>query len=166
MAALLGVLIFDTLPGLVIGIVASLLLLLYRASEPHISQLGHVPGTADQYSDIGRHPANAQLPGIVIVRVEGGLFFANADETARVIRARVATTKATTVILDAETMPYVDISGVRMLTQLSSELEAQGVRLVIAHDIGQVRDLFDAAGAHALVEQMYPTVQEAVDHVR
>ena len=165
MAAMLGVLIFDTLPGLFIGIAASLLLLLYRASEPHIAQLGQVPGTSDQYSDVARHPTNTQVPDVVIVRVEGGLFFANADDTARVIHARVTDTHARTVILDAETIPYVDISGVRMLDRLSSDLEATGVRLVLAHDIGQVRDLFDAADAHALIDNVYPTVQEAVNHV-
>ena len=45
---MLGVLVFDTLPGLFIGIAVSLLLLLYRASRPHVAVLGRVPGTADQ----------------------------------------------------------------------------------------------------------------------
>ena len=57
-AAMAGVLIFDTLPGLFIGIGVSLLLLLYRASRPHVAQLGRVPGTADQWGDLRRHPEN------------------------------------------------------------------------------------------------------------
>ncbi len=57
-AALLGVTIFDTLPGLFIGIAASLVLLLYRASTPHVTPLGKVPGTPDQYGDLRRHPEN------------------------------------------------------------------------------------------------------------
>jgi hypothetical protein len=52
-----------------------------------------------------------------------------------------------------------------MLDGLSKDLAATGVHLVLAQDIGQVRDLFDAAGAHALIDHVYPTVQEAVDHV-
>ena len=57
-AAMLGVLIFDTLPGLFIGIGMSLLLLLYRSSRPHVATLGQVPGTPDQWTDIRRHPDN------------------------------------------------------------------------------------------------------------
>ena len=49
-AALLGVLIFDTLPGLVIGVIVSLLLLLYRSSRPHVAELGRVAGTDDQFT--------------------------------------------------------------------------------------------------------------------
>src|SRR4030095_13973807 len=63
-AALAGVLVFDTLPGLFIGIAVSLLLLLYRASHPHIAVLAKVPGTTGQYTDLARHPENPQRPGI------------------------------------------------------------------------------------------------------
>ena len=64
MAALLGVLVFDTLPGLFIGIAISLLLLLYRASRPHIAILGAVPGGTDQYADIERHPDERRPRGV------------------------------------------------------------------------------------------------------
>jgi len=83
-AAMLGVLVFDTLPGLFIGIGVSLLLL-YRASRPHVSELGLVPGTDDQYADVARHPENQAPEGVVVLRVESGLFFANADA----VRARI-----------------------------------------------------------------------------
>jgi SulP family sulfate permease len=70
MAALLGVLVFDTLPGLFIGIGVSLLLLLYRASRPHVARLGRVPG-GGQYGDLARHPEN-EAPDGVAVRREAG----------------------------------------------------------------------------------------------
>jgi sulfate permease, SulP family len=89
-AALAGVLVFDTLPGLFIGIVVSLLLLLYRASRPHVAVLGQVPGTPGQYGDIQRHPENELEPGIALLRVEGELFFANADTVRAAVRARAA----------------------------------------------------------------------------
>src|SRR5215217_1192163 len=96
-AALLGVLVFGTLPGLFIGIAISLLLLIYRASHPHIAVLAKVPGTTGQYTDLERHPDNQQLPGIVILRVESSLFFANADEVSQAVRAHAAT-KGTRVV--------------------------------------------------------------------
>jgi MFS superfamily sulfate permease-like transporter len=78
MLALLGVITIDVLPGLLIAVGASLLLFVYRASRPHVAVLGKVPETADAYTDLQRHPANQVLPGLVIVRLDAPLFFANA----------------------------------------------------------------------------------------
>ena len=86
-AAMFGVLVFDTLPGLVIGIVVSLLLLLYRASKPHVAELGRVAGGPTSSATVDRHPENAVDPGVAVLRVESGLFFANADAVRRAIKA-------------------------------------------------------------------------------
>ena len=154
-AAMLGVLVFDTLPGLFIGIGVSLLLLLYRASRPHVALLGKVPGTSDQWSDIRRHPENEVPDGVAVVRVEGGLFFANADS----VRARIkrAADGVHAVVLDAEAMPYVDVTAAEMLGGLADELERVGVRLVIAGDVGRVRDVLRRAGEDA-GQRSQPTV--------
>jgi sulfate permease, SulP family len=164
-AALAGVLIFDTLPGLFIGIAMSLLLLVYRASRPHVAVLGKVPGTADQYGDVERHAENEPVPGVVVLRVEGGLFFANADVVRRRIRAHAAREGMRAIVLDAETVPFVDVTAADMLTDLHEELGRSGVRLVVARDIGQVRDVLRRAEIGEDVLRVYPTVQAAVDAV-
>ena len=163
-AALLGVLVFGTLPGLFIGVGVSLLLLLYRASHPHVAELGKVPGTDDQYADRDRHPDNAALPGLAVLRVEGGLFFANADAVRRAIRAHAAEPGVRAVILDAESIPAVDVTAVKMLAELTDQLEAGGVQLVIAGDLGQVRDVLrrDAAAVESL-DRVYPSLQAAIE---
>ena len=163
LAALLGVLVFDTLPGLFIGIVASLLLLLYRASRPHVAVLGQVPGTSGQFVDIGRHPENRQLPGIVILRLEAGLFFANADALRDAVRAHAFRDGIRAVVLDAETIPYIDVTAARMLVLLDDELQRRGVRLVIARDIGQVRDVIGRTEREGALLTAYPTVHQALD---
>ena len=162
LAALFGVLIFDTLPGLFIGIGVSLLLLLYRASTPNVAVLGRVPGTVDQYGDVARHSENTELPGIVVLRPESGLFFANAEAVRDRIRlhARMPGTRA--VILDAESMPYIDVTAATMLSEVNGDLEREGVKLVVARDIGQVRDLLRQTGDLGTLAT-YPTVQEAVE---
>jgi anti-anti-sigma factor len=161
-AALVGVLVFDTLPGLFIGIAVSLLLLLYRASRPHVATLGKVPGTTTQWSDLARHPDNELVPGVVVVRPEAGLFFANADWVRSHVIEQAAGARA--VVLDAETMPYVDVTAVRMLAELAQDLDRQGVRLVVARNVGQVRDIVTTTTEGRSVE-VYGTVQEAVDAV-
>ena len=157
---MLGVLIFDTLPGLFIGIGMSLLLLLYRSSRPHVATLGQVPGTPDQWTDIRRHPDNLVPDGIVVLRVESGLFFANADPVHARIRRAAEGMRA--VVLDAETVPYVDVTAAEMLAALADELDHEGVRLAIAGDVGRVRDVLRRADREEDAERFYPTVAAAV----
>ena len=163
-AALFGVLIFDTLPGLFIGIVVSALLLVYRSSRPHIAELGRVPGTVDQFGDRERHPENEAFTGIPILRVEAEMFFANADEVRRTVRARAALPGVTAIVLEAGSVGAIDVTATRMLLELVDELDDAGVQLVVAHPIGQVRDMIrsDERVDHGSLV-VYPTVQAALD---
>jgi sulfate permease, SulP family len=161
---MLGVLIFDTLPGLFIGIAVSLLLLLYRVSRPHVAVLGQVPGTS-QWADVAQHPEDETIPGVAILRAESGLFFANADHVRVTINEAATAEGVHAVVLDAETVPFVDVTAARMLDELTADLHRRGVRLVIARDVGQVRDVLATSGDDA-VPEYFPSVRAAVDAVR
>jgi SulP family sulfate permease len=158
---LLGVTVLDTLPGLFIGIAASLLLLVYRASRPFVATLGKTPGPDGHYRDTDRHPDARTPDGVAVLRVESGLFFANADA----VRARILHAAADggihAVVLDAETIPFIDVSVARMLTALDQDLRARGVRLLIARDVGQFRDGLTHATETEL-GQRYATIDAAV----
>ena len=142
MAALLGVLVFDTLPGLVIGVGLSLLLLLYRSSRVHVAVLGRDPD--GNWLDTARSPGLPSPPGTLVLRVEGGMFFANAEAVRTGIRS--AAKQADAVIVDCETVPFVDVTAADMLARLATDLAGDGTRLALARDIGQVRDLLTASG--------------------
>lgn len=160
-AAMLGVLVFDTLPGLVIGIAVSILLLLYRTSRPHIAHLGR---TAESgiWTDLARHPDVASDPYYLVLRVEGGLFFANADHVRSTVRSCV-TEDTRAVVLDAGIAAFIDVTATEMLTQLAQELDRTSVSLSIANPIGQTRDVLRrAAHESASPIQIYPTIDEAV----
>ena len=116
MAAMLGVLVFDTLPGLFIGIAISLLLLLYRVSRPRIAKLGVVPGGTGQYADVERHPENSEPDGRPrCCAIEGGLFFANADAVRAQVRRQAGKPGVHAIVLDAETIPFIDVTAADML---------------------------------------------------
>ncbi len=157
-AAMLGVLLFDTLPGLIIGIAMSILLILYRTSRPNIASLGLAPGTG-LWVDRERHPEVVAPQGLVVLRVESGLYFANADYVRFRIKEAAGAAGVTAVILDAETIPTVDVTAVRMLVELARDLSRDGVSLLVAHDIGQVRDLLP--GGESL-PRLFGTIDEAV----
>jgi SulP family sulfate permease len=165
LAALFGVLVFDTLPGLFIGIAVSLLLLLYRASRPNVAVLGRVPGAYHHWGDVARHPENEQVPGVVVLRVESGLFFANADHVRETIRERSVGGGVRAVVLDAQTMPFVDVTAARMLNDLRQDLASEGISLLLARDVGQVRDVMRSSRPDGATgeDRVFATVEEAVE---
>ncbi|MGW4364285.1 SulP family inorganic anion transporter [Nocardia takedensis] len=161
MAAMLGVLLFDTLPGLVIGIAVSMLLLLYRSSRPHVAALVRAD---NRWVEIADHPGAVSDPSVLVVRVEAGLYFANADR----VRTRIEDLcgdRTEIVVLDAETSPFVDVSAARMLAELHDGLRRRGVELRIARDIGQFGDTLRQAVPGADLK-VYPTVRQAISDAR
>ena len=165
-AALLGVTVFDTLPGLFIGISISLLLLIYRASRPYIATLGRELGSGGIFSDIDRHPDNELPAHIAVLRIESSLYFANSDAVrARILNAAEAD-GITAVVLDAETIPFIDVTAARMLAALAEDLRGRDATLLLAHAIGQVRDVLQSVIDDPAVTHFYPTVQAAVDSVQ
>ncbi|MCC3313411.1 SulP family inorganic anion transporter [Nocardia africana] len=157
-AAMIGVLLFDTLPGLLIGIGISMLLLVYRSSRPHVAP---VVRSGTLWLDADRHPELTQRPDLVVVRVESGLFFANADY----VRGRIeqlCTDRTRLVVLDAETSPSIDVTAAAMLADLRDDLGRRHIDFRIARSIGQFGDALGTAEADARPVGLYPTVTAAV----
>jgi sulfate permease, SulP family len=162
LTALLGVMVFDTLPGLFIGIIVSVVLLVYRASRPHVAELGLDPDNPDRYLDVSRHPKANAPEGIVVLRIESGLFFANAEGIEAVIRGAARREGTRSVVLDAEAVPSIDVSAADMLESLRDRLEARSIHLVLAREFGQVRDVLIAAEPGRRPLDVFPTVRAAV----
>ena len=165
-AALLGVTVFDTLPGLFIGISISLLLLIYRASRPYVATLGREPGDEGRYSDIDRHPDNEIPSHVVVLRIESGLYFANADAIRTRILQAAEADNIEAIVIDAETVPFIDVTAARMLAALDEDLRRRNVRLLLARDIGQVRDILRRVIDDPALTHVYPSVQAAVDNAQ
>ena len=161
--ALVGVLLFDTLPGLVIGIAISLALLIARTSRPHLAPLAPVgDGPARPWVDTDRNPDHATLPGVLVVRVEGPLMFANADYVRTSVRALAhQTPDLRLVVLDGQSTPSIDVTAAGMLVQLREDVRRLGAELVLADDIGQVRDVLSTAEPTG-EPPMFPSIEAAI----
>ncbi|KAF0845350.1 SulP family inorganic anion transporter [Nocardia caishijiensis] len=157
MAALLGVLLFDTLPGLLIGIGVAVLLLVYRASQPHVAELGR---DGSLWVDRARHPDLPTRPDLLVVRVESGLFFANADFVRERVEA-LCTDTTKLVVLDAETSPSLDVTAADMLLDLRKELARKRIDFRIARSVAQFGAELGSAVEGATPIRVYPTVAEA-----
>ena len=125
MAAIVGVLGQGLLRGVMIGAIISLVLLIRRASRPHVAFLGRIPGTR-RFSDRERHPDNELIPGVLIFRPESGLLYFNMDHVRDTIldRVRAEPTPPKLVVLDLSAAPRVDMHSAHMLGSLADELAA------------------------------------------
>jgi MFS superfamily sulfate permease-like transporter len=146
--ALAAVLLLGILQGILLAALASVFLLLARASSPHVAFLGRVPGT-NSYSDLARHPDNEELPNVIAFRPEASLLYINADSVLETVLQRLRAGNPSNirlVICDLSASPHVDLSGSRMLHQLHDALAHHDIELRIVAARGRVRDLLRADG--------------------
>ncbi|NUT49166.1 MAG: sulfate permease [Saccharothrix sp.] len=145
--ALVGVLVFDVLPGLAIAVVASVFVVIYRAAYARVSVLGREPGETGAV-DLGLHPAAHPVPGVLVGRPNGPVFFANATLVRDwvVNRLDAADPPAHTVLLDLEATTDLDVPAADMLRELHSDLRERGVALRLARVHGPVRELLATTG--------------------
>jgi anti-anti-sigma regulatory factor len=112
---------------------------------PNVAVLGRTVGPDPAWVDLARHPGAEQAPGVEVVRVEASLFFANADHVRARIRRIAESANPHAVVLDAETTPSIDLTGAQMVADLADNLRGRGTRLLVARDVGQVRDVLQQA---------------------
>lgn len=142
MTALVAVLVFGILQGVLIAALFSLILIIRNVSSPHIAFLGRIPGT-NRYTDIKRHPDNELIPGVLLFRVESPLVYFNVATVYNRVWAKVKENTATLriVIFDLSTSATIDSSGARLIKRLYTNLKERGIELKVAEAHSGVRDM-------------------------
>lgn len=140
--ALVSVIVFGILEGVVIAALASLILIIRTVSSPHVAFLGRIPGTS-RYTDMKRHPDNETLPGVLLFRVESPLLYFNASNVYHIIWEKVLESGPSlrVVIFDLSTSAYIDSSGAKLIKRLCINLEARGIAFKVAEAHSEVRDI-------------------------
>jgi len=156
---LLGVLVFDVLAGLMIGVLVSLAGLMSRAVRPRIAWLGRDPNSQ---SFIDRDRAGASVvDGVSIVRFEAELFFANVGSLRDAVIAEIADRNPRVVVIDAEAISDIDTTAADELVKLDDELHRQGIQFAVARLTSKARFAMTTAGLD-LEGRDYARVSEAV----
>ncbi|TFD34694.1 SulP family inorganic anion transporter [Cryobacterium sp. TMT1-19] len=167
-ASFLGVVVVGVIEGIGVAIVLSLGAFVSHAWRPYRAELGRIRGLRG-YHDLSRHPEGERLPGIVIVRFDAPLFFANGGIFDDFVR-RVVTEAGSdvhTVILAAEPITDIDTTAVEELLELDDFLASRGITLIFAEMKGPVKDHLRDYGLSRRFppERFAGTVGEAVDEV-
>jgi high affinity sulfate transporter 1 len=147
-----GELTLGVLQGIALGVVLSLLLLIYRTSHPHGAVLGQVPDT-EAYRNVERHPEAVTFPGLLIWRPGGDLFFASIGHLGNGLKATLAASRPPTkrVLVDAEAVNLIDVSACDALLNIIRELQSQDITFAFARVRDKVRDRLRIGGVEAVV---------------
>ena len=167
-AAFLGVALLGVLPGIAIAVGLSVLNVFRRAWWPYNTELGRVAGL-EGYHDVDSYPGAEQLPGLVIYRFDGPLFFANAKTFRdQVRRLAKADPPPVWILIAAEPMTDVDTTASDVLEELDETLNAAGISLVFAELKDPVRRKIERYGLTRTINphHFFPTIESAVTAFR
>jgi high affinity sulfate transporter 1 len=163
-----GVLLVDVLEGMIIGLLASLLFVIYRSSRARLSSLGRVPGVPGAYSDVARHQEDVPVPGVLIVRLNAPMYYANALSVRDAVKSLVAEQDppARALVFDAEGQDELDVTSADVIVRLVRQLRDSGLEVYFADvhapilERGRDTGLADVIGD----DNVFPTVDAAVRH--
>ena len=162
----LGVLVIGVVPGIVIGVMLSLIVLLGRLARPVDAVLQRVPETGS-FHDLGDPSATETVPGLIAYRFYAPLVFANADHFMQRIRGLVAgcPNPVRCVLVDVQAVTEVDVTAAEMLLRLGAELDAQGIHLKFARANRPLREQIVrlGLGEHLDESTVFPSVHAAIE---
>jgi len=157
------VMVLGTLKGIVVAIVLSMVSILSLANNPRVDELRRKPGTQVFRPRSDEHPEDESIPGLLIARPEGGIYFANARNVSAKLRELAPDSLPAVVLLDFSAVPMLEFTALQMLIEAEEKLRSEGTELWLAAlnpevlAIVQRTPLAERLGR----ERMYFTVEQA-----
>lgn len=146
-AALVGVLLFGPLYGLLAAVALAVLGLVYRSSRIDMEVMGKVPEEKAAWGSVRGHPERKTYDGLLVIRLDAPLFWANATRIAEgVLEEAAATPDLRAVLLDLEASSQMDTTSVDALELIRSTLERDGVALYLVRVFFEARQVLKRSG--------------------
>ena len=166
LAALAGVVLLGTLQGILVAIVVSLIALAYQTADPPVRVLGRKPGTNVFRARSSEHPEDETFPGLLLLRPEGRLFFANAERVAHKIRPVIEASKPKVVVLDLGGVFDLEYTALKALTDAEKRNRERGVLLWLVGLNPSVLEMVRRSPLGEILgrERMFFTLEQAVAH--
>ena len=164
-SAAVGVVLLGTLNGILVAVVISLLALIYETNRAPVYILGRKPGTSVFRRRTAEHPEDETFPGLLIVRTEGRMYFANAQRVGDRVWEFIRETKPKVVLLDCSAIPDIEYTALRMLINGEHHLGQAGISLWVAGLTPVALELVRRSelGARLGRERMFFDVPQAVN---
>jgi len=164
-AAIIATLLVGVLAGVLIGIGLSLIWLISVATRPRMPLLGREPGT-QAFRELDEHPDGEVFPGVVVLRLDGGLFFATSDALEdRVREVALSTPGATGIVLDCGGMDFIDSQGSAKMREILELTEQAGITLRLTRVKPAVREVLKRDGVFERIgeDKTHGNIEQAVE---
>ena len=164
LATAMGVVVLGVEVGILLGVALSLAVLVWRSSHPHMAVVGRVPGT-EHFRNVDRHAVQT-VPGLLALRVDESLFFANATVVEDRVEALLARDPLVRrVLLICSAVNQIDATALGVLTQLERSLAIRGIAFMLAEVKGPVMDrLRSTELGQRLQGKVFLSVHAAFEH--
>ncbi len=169
LAGLIGVVVAGPFYGLVGAVGLSLLAIVYRSARLDVDVMGKVDGEKAAWGSVNRHPERRTFAGVIVLRPDAPLFWANAAHLKEIVIAHVrASDGVRAVVLDLESTNQLDTTSVDMLTELLLDLRDEGIDLYLVRVFQRVRQVLKSAGFIALIgdDHMWHSISAGVRAAR
>jgi anti-anti-sigma factor len=152
MVGLVGVIVAGPFYGLVAAVALSLLAIVYRSARLGIDVMGKIDGEKAAWGSVSRHPERRTFPGVLVLRPDAPLFWANAEHLKDIVMDSVhGSDDLRAVVLDLESTNQLDVTSVDMLTELLLDLRDEGIELYLVRVFQRVREVLKSAGFIELI---------------
>jgi high affinity sulfate transporter 1 len=164
-AAFAGVVLLGTLQGIVVAIIISLVALAHRTADPPLYVLGRKPGTNVFRPLSKEHPEDETFPGLLLLRPEGIIFFANAEIIGQKVRRLIEETKPKIVAFDFRAVPFLEYTALKMLIEAEKRAREVGVYLWLVGLNPEVLSMIQRSSLGETLgrERMHFNLESAID---
>lgn len=152
--------------GIIVGVICSLLVVIFRTSRPNTAVLGRISGT-HAYRNVARNPGALTIPGIIVLRIDAQFYFGNVNFLKETIRdleqGNVESLNA--IVINASSVNQIDASADAALHEIAEDLRSRGIDLFFAEVRGPVRDVMRRSGFEQLLgeDHFLLTTRRAVE---
>jgi high affinity sulfate transporter 1 len=162
--ACLGVMVLGTLKGIMVAIVFSLVSLIRMTNNPRVSEIARRPATRYYRPRSKRHPEDQTIPGLVIARPEGRIYFGNADNVTEKLKAIVVAASPQVVLLDCSAISGFEFTALKRLIEAELRLREEGMELWLAALNAETKELVKRTVLAERLgsERIFLTVHDAV----
>jgi SulP family sulfate permease len=152
--------------GIGVGVLLSIIMVVYSSSKPHVAELGRLEGT-QTFRNLARYDKAERVDGVLVYRFDSPLFFGNSERFGDALREKMEAREddISHVMLDFASIHSIDSTGTHALETLVDELQGKGIGVKLSGVIGPVRDILHKTHVMDLVgeDHFYFDVQDAMD---